>query len=673
MMWAQHTHTTHEGESMGTDQASAVDALLPDTSTLGAADTVFLPHGAFETTLADTLASPELTTALSVLPALLAFGLVSGGVYAWWRHTIKRQYQRTWLEMQTRTWLGLWPGPGFAGWRTLNREYGRRRPRKIAKHIRPSLTWRDRWLGDPREYSVLHGYAHRAWAGLRHPVRSSFQDNTLVLGPAQEGKSAAAAFYAWDAPGPLLTTTIRADLLEATGAYRATLGDLHVFNPANVGIIGSTFRWNVVDGCQDYAVATRRAYAIVYATSGDGLKDASFWKNQAATALSAYMHAAALIMATPQEAAGFESGAQMEYIDAPVTLQTVMDWIAAVDLEPYALLREHPGANRGAASALLELFQAPLNTRGSVLKTLGESLRFMSDSGVVEALTPHPSFPAFDIEAFLRSKDSLYLISPPADTQSPVAPLLSAFTGELYHAAMLAHSQRKLDPHLTMLLDEVANICPVPLPEWSSYAAGSGIQLHSLGQSWAQFVARWGAEGANNIWQNHKTKMLWPTSDDPQTMERIAALGRVTLDPKKAGEDTDGKRPYEREGQALSDPGTQVPNGHVIVRLRGKRPTLVKARVHWKDPRSKMELPQLPPVTRRYVPSPMPELRHQVHEEGEVLVGSGSGSGSGQSAEDERDPRAAPALRRPSQSQDRQQTRPSLTRWNPAAAAEEDR
>ncbi|MFY7069006.1 type IV secretory system conjugative DNA transfer family protein [Nocardiopsis changdeensis] len=694
MMWAHNEIEEAEGEWGIVSDRNEMTAVVDASPAPGwdgwdadpAGGDVFVPAGAFEMALADDLApvGPELPAFMDMAPGLLAFGLISAGAFAWWRHTVTRQRRHTWLEMQTRTWWGLWPGPGFAGWRTLNREYGRRRPRRISKHTRPSLTWRDRWFGDPRAYSLAHGKAHRAWFGLvRHTVRTSYQDNSLILSPGQEGKSAAGVFLAWDAPGPLLCTTIRGDLLEASGGYRATLGELHVWNPAGVGTVGSTFRWNMVAGCEDYATAVRRAYAIVYASNSQGLNDAHFWKNSGAAALSAYLHAAALVMAAPGETPATESGAEVEYVHPPVTMQTVADWLTSLDLEPYEILRLHPGADRNAARALLDLYSAPTNTRGSIVKTLNESLRFMADEAIVEALTPHPTMPEFKIEKFLRSKDSLYLMAPPADTQSPVAPLLSAFTTELYHAAMLTHSKEKLDPHLTMLLDEVANICPVPLPAWLSYSAGSGIQVHTLGQSWAQYQERWGDKGAAQIWNNSKFKMLWPTNDDEITLHQLIHLGGTVSINSEVITDADGKkkrkrvRPYDVD--ALTNPGTQVPEGYVVCRLRGRRPVLVRARVYWKDKRSKLPLPPLPPVQDRYTPSAMPELRQQVHQDAlpaTEQLRSGAASGSSGSDRSGRDPGEAPALRRPSAvSVDAASTVSpgSLARrWNPAAPMEAD-
>ena len=144
-----------------------------------------------------------------------------------------------------------------------------------------------------------------------------------------------------------------------------------------------------------------------------------------------------------------------------------------------------------------------------------------------------------------------------------------------------------------------------------------------------------------------------------------------------------GKRTKKRvrayEVNALTNPGTQVPEGYVVCRLRGRRPVLMKARQHWKDKRSKMPLPQLPPVQARYVPSAMPELRQQVHQDAlptPETLRSGSGSSGGD--QQGRHPDAAPALRRSSAgsadapSETPRASRSLTRRWNPAASLEAD-
>ena len=55
----------------------------------------------------------------------------------------------------------------------------------------------------------------------------------------------------------------------------------------------STFRWNPIDGCQDPAVAIRRADGFAHAVSMGSVEDASFWTSKASDYLRALFCAAA--------------------------------------------------------------------------------------------------------------------------------------------------------------------------------------------------------------------------------------------------------------------------------------------------------------------------------------------------------------------------------------------
>ena len=59
----------------------------------------------------------------------------------------------------------------------------------------------------------------------------------------------------------------------------------------------------------------------------------------------------------------------------------------------------------------------------------------------------------------------------------------------------------RLDPPLGLILDEVANVVPLPtLPELMSFAGGSGIFVLAVFQSMAQARKRWGPEAAEMLW-----------------------------------------------------------------------------------------------------------------------------------------------------------------------------
>jgi type IV secretory pathway TraG/TraD family ATPase VirD4 len=179
-------------------------------------------------------------------------------------------------------------------------------------------------------------------------------------------------------------------------------------------------------------------------------------------------------------------------------------------------------------------------TRGSIAATLARVLRFMLLPACARAVTTEGGGPGFDFAAFVTSRDTLYLVAADGAT-SPVPPLFAAMIAELAHAARhagAASSAGRLDPPLTAVLDEVANIAPVPVAAWASWAAGSGIRLSLIAQSYAQLKQRWGEDGAAVIWQCCKTKVIFGgTSEDElcALTERACGTIRVrTIEPEQS-------------------------------------------------------------------------------------------------------------------------------------------
>jgi type IV secretion system protein VirD4 len=77
--------------------------------------------------------------------------------------------------------------------------------------------------------------------------------------------------------------------------------------------------------------------------------------------------------------------------------------------------------------------------------------------------------------------------------EAPVAPLFAAMATEIHHAAAQigqASASSRLDPPVLMGLDEVTQICPVPLPSWLSDSGGKGIQIVAVVHGEAQLTGR---------------------------------------------------------------------------------------------------------------------------------------------------------------------------------------
>jgi type IV secretion system protein VirD4 len=398
------------------------------------------------------------------------------------------------LPLGLRVQLRMRPGPGWAGRWQIWRAHGLPAARKVARHARPNLSPGERRFGSWRQYATFVGWAH-GWVWRRRAY-AHLESLILMIAAPQEGKTQAAAGQVIDAPGPVAATSIRGDLARATATLRARHGRIHTWDPEGMGGVGSTIRWNLVHGCADITTAVRRAGHMVEAVTAQGLDSEAFWNDQASMVLAAFLHAATL------------AGGDMRHVHA---------WSGGEDDTPLRILDAHPDASPAARNHLGLYLSLSERTRSSIAATLARILKFMLLPACAHAVTTADGGPGFDFTAFVTSRDTLYLVAADGAT-SPVPPLFAAIIAELAQAARQAGAATaagRLNPPLTAVLDEVANIAPIQVAEWASWAAGSGIRLSLISQSYAQLKKRWGEYGAAVIWQCCKTKIIFGgTSED---------------------------------------------------------------------------------------------------------------------------------------------------------------
>ena len=277
------------------------------------------------------------------------------------------------------------------------------------------------------------------------------------MAPPRTYKTAFLADVILRYPGPVIATTTKADIYQLTAAVRAERGRVHVFNPQHIGGVASTFCWDPVAGCEDPATAIRRADAFAFAVSQKGVEDGTFWSAKASDYLRGYFHAAAL---------------------ARYDLRAVAAWVAGAD-------PRRPGADPGrrrrpsVGHTLAELRSEAHKTAATVRMVMSRSLAFMADPALAASVLPGPG-DGFDIPAFLDRTGTVYLIAEAVSEDAPVAPLFAAMATEIHWIAAQigqASPSGRLDPPLLMGLDEVTQICPVPLPFWLSDSGGKGIQV----------------------------------------------------------------------------------------------------------------------------------------------------------------------------------------------------
>ncbi len=167
-----------------------------------------------------------------------------------------------------------------------------------------------------------------------------------------------------------------------------------------------------------------------------------------------------------------------------------------------------------------------------------------------------------------------------------VAPLVTALTGHVARAArQLAASMPsgRLDPPLTLVLDEAALICPIPLDEWTADMGGRNITMHIAAQSRAQLRKRWQDTGAAAILNNAGTVLLFGGTRDPDDLQAYTTL---------VGDRDERVNTHDRSGRLASTTvrrapvlsprsSRSCPPGRVVVIRRGMPPAIGTVAMAW--------------------------------------------------------------------------------------------
>ena len=367
-------------------------------------------------------------SALTLICLIAGAGLVLTAVK--WAFLPDRRLPRHRVRLlRVRLRLRLHPGKGHATVFELWWRWGRLAAFRHSARVRPGMTFGQRLTARAAEHAILIGRAH-----YRHRLRLPLDEHAAIFSPPRSGKSGWLASVILHYPGPVLSTTTKHDIYQLTSAVRARRGPVHIFNPQHVGDVASTFRWNPLDGCEDPAVAIRRADAFANSVSQAGVEDSSFWAAKASDYLRAYFHAAAL--------AGYDLG-------------HVARWVSgAFEGEAETILSTYPTPAGNLAEQLAEMRGEANKTISTVRMTMSRALAFLADPSLAASVLPGPG-ESLDIEAFLRARGTLYLIAETRGDDSPVAPLFACLANEIHHAAGLLGSRMpggRLDPPLLMAL-----------------------------------------------------------------------------------------------------------------------------------------------------------------------------------------------------------------------------
>ena len=332
----------------------------------------------------------------------------------------------------------------------------------------------------------------------RRLVAAERAQSVIVFGPTQSHKTtgfAVPAILGWT--GPVVASSVKGDLLEHTARYRATLGEVHCFDPT-----GSTglpaVAWSPLPTARTWPGARRAAATLteVGRSQVGTMADGDFWYATASRLLAPLLFAAAT---------------------AGRDMAEVVHWVETGE-EDEVLDLLHAAGVPEAVDAARSAFGKEERQRSSIVTTLETLLEPFAGAGPFGA-------PALDPAALLAGSDTLYLCAPAHD-QRRLTPLFVGVLRAVLDTAYdrVTRSGRPLDPPLLVVLDEAANIAPVPdLDALAATAAGHGIQLVTVWHDLAQIQARFGPR-ATTVVNNHRAKLFLSGISDPATLDYASQL-----------------------------------------------------------------------------------------------------------------------------------------------------
>ncbi|OJU39453.1 MAG: type VI secretion protein [Microbacterium sp. 69-10] len=342
-------------------------------------------------------------------------------------------------------------------------------------------------------------------------VWASVEDSILLIGPPRSGKGLHIVINAiLDAPGAVVTTSTRPDNLTATLRARRRIGPVMVFDPQHLAEgVPAGLRWSPIRGCEDPLTAMIRATGLAAATglADGGVDGGGFWEGKTRVALQALLHAAAIDRRSPAE-----------------LFRWTLDPSAAADA--VAILNASPRAATGWAEGLEAMIETDPRTRDSIWQGVSLALAALADPRVLDAVSPGED-EAFDPEAFIRNKGTLYLLATGAGAGNSAA-LVAAFVEDLAETARRMAARMpgaRLDPPLLLALDEIGNLAPLPsLPTLMAEGGGTGITTMPVLQSLAQARDKWSDDQASAIWDASITKIILGGASNSRDLQDLSTL-----------------------------------------------------------------------------------------------------------------------------------------------------
>ncbi|MFE3326620.1 type VI secretion protein [Streptomyces sp. NPDC059176] len=279
-----------------------------------------------------------------------------------------------------------------------------------------------------------------------------------------------------EAAGPTVVVTSDPAVWTDTKDARSKLGPVLVYDPGHLCDTPARLHWSPTTGCTDPDTATARAAALFAPVRPHSRLDEAV-ADTAETLLRCWLHAAAV------------DGRPFKQIHR---------WAQGNGAhEPVRILRTHPEAAAGTAGLLESALTAHAERREIAQELTARTLSCLSSIHIRDACNPNRA-DSLILESFANEGGTLYVVGESIEdprTRPGAMPLLTALTSSVVERGRRVaerSSAGRLDPPLSLVLDDVAAVAPIPrLPELLRSGQERGMPTLALLRSREQGRARW--------------------------------------------------------------------------------------------------------------------------------------------------------------------------------------
>ncbi|WP_213456659.1 type IV secretory system conjugative DNA transfer family protein, partial [Rhizomonospora bruguierae] len=267
-------------------------------------------------------------------------------------------------------------------------------------------------------------------------------------------------------------------------------------------------------------------------------------------------------------------------------MSDVAGWVADPDTGRAAILAALTGSPqaRQMVHAARQALDMTTRTRDGVMLAIAPALAWTTLPTAAATGDPDPAEHAFTVADLTDRAGALYLLG---DDDGTVGPLTAALVAEItFQARHLAAARPggRLDPGLTLALDEVALVCPTPLDRWMAELRKRSIVIHAACQGLGQLRQRWGTDGAAMILNSAAAVLVFGGCKDAADLAMFGDL---------AGQRDETTQTRDADGRVTSSSLRRVPvisaamlaglpNHRALLIRRGMRVALVRTPIAWR-------------------------------------------------------------------------------------------